>query len=92
MSKDTKGKGGVPETKVEKPTTIPLTKTQRELFITKRNQYNEDLKAMIELHNKPVTENLGKLVDTFIEELSINIIDENWSFDANTLLFRREKK
>jgi len=41
MSKDTKGKGKVPETKVEAPTTIKLNKTQRELFATKRNQFTK---------------------------------------------------
>lgn len=91
MSQKKNTEGKVPETKVTPPTTIPLTKTQRELFITKRNQYNEDLKAMIELHNKPVTENLGKLVDTFIEELGIDVANQNWSFDANTLNFKKEK-
>ncbi len=92
MSKSKNTTGKVPETKIAPPTTIKCTKTQRELFVTKRNQYNEDIRAIMELCNKPVAENLGKIMDTFIEELGINIVDENWSFDANSLTFTREKK
>ena len=92
MSKAKNTTGKVPETKVEAPTTIKLNKTQRELFVTKRNQFNEDMKAMIDLFNKPTSEILGKLVDNFIEELKIDIVSENWSFDANTLAFKKEEK
>ena len=91
MSKNTKGKGGVPETKIPPPTTVKLNKTQRELFVTKRNQFNEGVQSVVAEYNKLSSEILGKLVDTFIEELSIDIIGENWSFDANTLAFKKEK-
>ena len=92
MSKDTKGKGKVPETKIAPPTTIKLNKTQRELFATKRNQFNEDMKVVIDTFNKLSSEILGKLVDTFIEELKIDIVNENWSFDANALQFTKQEK
>ena len=92
MSKDTKGKGKVPETKVEAPTTIKLNKTQRELFATKRNQFNEGMKAVIDEYNKLSSEIPGKLVDNFIEELEIDIVGENWQFDANAMAFTRNDK
>lgn len=92
MSKRKNVSGKVPETEIKAPTTIKLTKTQRELFVTKRNQFNEDMKAMIDLFNKPTSEILGKLVDNFIEELKINVIDENWSFSADTLQFTKTEK
>lgn len=92
MTKKKNTTGKVPETKVAPPTTIKLTKTQRELFVTKRNQFNEDMKAIIDLFNKPTSEILGKLVDNFIEELKINVIDENWSFSADTLQFTKTEK
>lgn len=92
MSKDTKGKGKVPETKVEAPTTIKLNKTQRELFATKRNQFNEDMKTVIDTFNKLSSEILSKLVDNFIEELEIDIVGENWSFDANSMQFTKTEK
>ena len=91
MSKD-KPAGKVPATKIAPPTTIKLTKTQRELFVTKKNQFNEDMKAVIDLYNKPTSEILGKLVDNFIEELKIDIIAENWSFDANSMQFTKTAK
>ena len=92
MSKDTKGKGKVPETKIAPPTTIKCTKTQRELFTTKRNGYNEDMKIIIDIFNKVTSERLGIIVDNFIEELKIDIIAENWSFDANSMQFTKAEK
>ena len=92
MSKDTKGKGKVPETKILPPTTKKLNKTQRELFATKRNQFNEDMKIVIDTFNKLSSEILGKLVDNFIEELEIDIVNENWSFDANSMQFTKTEK
>lgn len=87
-----KKKPGVPSTKVEPPKTIKLTKTQRELFITKRNAHNEGLKVTIDEYNKLSSEILGKLVDDFIVELNIDVIGENWSFDANTMQFEKQEK
>ena len=91
MSKDTKGKGNVPETKVEKPTTVKLNKTQRELFVTKRNQFNEGAQAVMGEYNKLSSEILGKLVDNFIEELKIDVQNEDWEFNANALQFTKKK-
>lgn len=91
MSKDTKGKGNVPETKVP-PTTVKLTKTQRELFATKRNGFNEGIQAIAIEYNKLSAEILGKLVDNFIEELKIDVQNENWEFDANNMQFTRQVK
>ena len=90
MTKNTNGK--VPETKVKPPTTIKLNKTQRELFATKRNQFNEDMKTVIDTFNKLSSEILGKLVDNFIEELSIDVVNQNWSFDANSMQFSKTEK
>lgn len=90
MSKDKAGK--VPDTKIAPPTTIKLTKTQRELFVTKRNQFNEDMKTVIDTFNKLSSEILGKLVDNFIEELKIDIVGENWSFDQNAMQFTKTVK
>lgn len=92
MSKAKNTTGKVPETKVEAPTIIKLTKTQRELFVTKRNQANEGVQIIVGEYNKLSAEILGKLVGNFIEELGINIVDETWSFDANSMTFTREKK
>ena len=92
MSKDTKGKGKVPETKIAPPTTVKLNKTQRELFATKRNQFNEDMKTVIDTFNKLSSEILGKLVDNFIEELQIDVQTEDWSFDANSMQFTKTEK
>ena len=89
MSKD---KPKVPPTKIAPPTTIKLNKTQRELFATKRNQFNEDMKTVIDTFNKLSSEILGKLVDNFIEELEIDVQNEDWSFDANTLQFSKTVK
>ena len=85
MSQKKNIEGKVPPTKVDKPTTIKLNKTQRELFATKRNQFNEGMKAVIDEYNKLSSEILGKLVDNFIEELGIDVQNEDWSFDANAL-------
>ena len=90
MSKDKAGK--VPETTVKPPTTIKLNKTQRELFATKRNQFNEDMKTVIDTFNKLSSEILGKLVDNFIEELGIDIVKETWAFDANSMQFTKTEK
>jgi hypothetical protein len=92
MSKKKNTEGKVPVTKVEKPTTVKLNKTQRELFVTKRNQFNEGVQAVVGEYNKLSSEILGKLVDNFIEELGINIVEENWSFDANSMQFTKEKE
>ena len=92
MSKDTKGKGKVPETKVEAPTIIKCTKTQRELFTTKRNGYNEDVKIIIDIFNKVTSERLGIIVDNFIEELKIDVVNEDWSFDQNSIQFTKTVK
>jgi len=89
MSKD---KPKVPSTKVDKPTTIKLNKSQRELFVTKRNQLNDSLKRVVDEFNKLSSEILGKLVDTFIEELEIDIVGEDWSFDANAMQFSKTGK
>ena len=88
-----KTKPKVPPTKIDPPTTIKLTKTQRELFVTKRTNGNNSLKIIVDEFNKQLGENLGKLVDVFIEELKIDVAGEDWDFDPNTLQFnRREKK
>lgn len=89
--KNTAGK--VPATKIEPPTTIKLTKTQRELFVTKRAAGNKSLNIIADEFNKQVGENLGKLIDTFAEELGIDIAGEDWDFSPTTLQFeKREKK
>ena len=87
-----KTKPKVPPTKVAPPTTVKLTKTQRELFITKRNTSNEGLQAVINEFNKLNSEILGKLVDNFIEELKIDVVNEDWSFDANSMQFSKAEK
>ena len=92
MSKTKNTKGKVPETKVEKPTTVKLNKTQRELFVTKRNQFNEGAQAIMGEYNKLSSEILGKLVDNFIEELKIDVQNEDWEFNANALQFNKVKK
>lgn len=92
MSKKKNTEGGVPPTKVESPKVIKLNKTQRELFVTKRNQFNEDMKTVIDTFNKLSSEILGKLVDNFIEELGVDIVGEKWSFDANALEFKKSEK
>ena len=91
MSKKKNTKGNVPSTKVEAPKVIKLTKTQRELFVTKRNAGNESLNVIVGEVNKHITENLSKIVDTFIEELKIDV-NEDWLFDANTLQFTKQDK
>ena len=92
MSKDKKGKGNVPETKVSPPTVIKCTKTQRELFIMKRDAANAGIKIIVDEYNKQSSENLGKVVDDFIEELKIDVENENWSFDAQSVTFTRQEK
>ena len=89
MSKD---KPKVPPTKVAPPTTIKCTKTQRELFVNNRNQLNEDAQTVLAVLNKNSSEILGKMVDNFYEELGIDIVIENWEFDANAVLFRKTAK
>ena len=89
MSKDTKGKGRVPETKIAPPTTIKLTKTQRELFIKHREEIG---KLITDLQNYLTQHTLSKDVDNFIEELKIDVQNEDWSFDANAMLFRKVEK
>ena len=92
MSQKKNTEGKVPPTKVAPPTTIKLNKTQRELFATKRNQFNEDMKTVVDTFNKLSSEILGKLVDNFIEELEIDVINENWSFDQNAMQFTKQEK
>ena len=92
MSKTKNTTGGVPPTEVKKPDVVKLNKTQRELFATKRNQFNEDMKTVIDTFNKLSSEILGKLVDNFIEELEIDIVGENWNFDANAMQFTKTAK
>lgn len=89
MSKDTPK---VPPTKVSPPTTIRCTKTQRELFNTKRSQLNEDAKVVIDIFNRQSSERLGIIVDNFIEELGIDIVGENWKFDPNAMQFSKEER
>jgi hypothetical protein len=92
MSKVKNTTGKVPETKVEKLTTVKLNKTQRELFVTKRNQFNEGAQAVMGEYNKLSSEILGKLVDNFIEELKIDVQNEDWEFNANALQFNKVEK
>ena len=80
----------VPETKVESPKVISLTKTQRELFLTDRNEIT---RLVGQLNQFMINRILASRVDQFIEELKINIQDEDWDFDAEKLRFtRRERK
>lgn len=92
MSQKKNTEGKVLPTKVAPPTTIKCTKTQRELFATKRNAYNDDLKIIIDIFNKVSSERLGIIVDNFIEELKIDIVNENWQFDANAMQFTKTTK
>ena len=77
----------VPATKVEGPRTVKLTKSQKDLFTTKRATFNEMLESVGQEFNKLTGEILGKMIDTFIEELEIDTVKEDWRFDANALQF-----
>ena len=93
MSQKKNTEGKVPSTKVLPPTTVRWTKTQRELFTTKRNQLNADAQTVIDVLNKSSSEILGKIVDTFAEELKIDTVNENWDVEGNTMQFvKKEKK
>lgn len=92
MSKDTKGKGKVPPTKIAPPTTKKLTKTQRELFVTKKKEHNEGIQVIIDKYSKLSAEIFDKLFIVFAEELGIDIVGENWDFDHNTFQFKKKEK
>lgn len=88
--KNTAGK--VPATKIDPPTTIKLTKTQKELFVTKRTAANKSLNIIVDEFNRQVGENLGKLIETFGEELEIDTINEDWDFVPDKLEFKKREK
>ncbi|KKL74867.1 hypothetical protein LCGC14_2060610 [marine sediment metagenome] len=92
MSKAKNTEGKVPSTKIAPPTVIKCTKTQRELFIMKRDAANAGIKIIVDEYNKQSSENLGKIVDAFIEELKIDVENENWSFDAQSVQFTKQEK
>jgi len=87
MSQKKNTKSKVPATKVEGPKTVKLTKSQKDLFTTKRATFNESLESIGAEFNKLTGEILGKMIDTFIEELKIDVVKENWRFNANALQF-----
>ena len=84
--------GKVLPTKIAPPKTVRLTKTQRELYLTKRNSHRDGMKIIIDEYSKLSEENLGKTAETFAEELKIDIINEAWRWDANTLQFIKEEE
>jgi len=89
MTQQKKGKQKVPPTKLDEPSVINLTKTQKELFNTKRNEINEKAGAIMNYMSQEI---LGKLVDQFIVELNIDVENQDWQFDARLLRFNKVEK
>jgi len=81
----------IPETKIPEKKTIPLTKSQKVLFITRRDEGNKGVQAILEAYNVQLSKNLGRLVDDFIAELNIDTVNEDWRFNANTFNFTKTK-
>jgi len=92
MSQKKNTTGKVIKTKIEGPKTVKLTKSQRDLFTTKRAAFNESLESIGGEFNKLTGEILGKMIDTFIEELKIDTVKEDWRFNANALQFDKVDK
>lgn len=81
-------KSKVPATKVPKKKVVKLTKTQRTLFIKLRN----DIRKMInDLNQFCIINMLSPKMDDFIAELGLDLVNEDWQFDAEALLFRQTK-
>ena len=91
MSK-AKTDGKVPSTTVAPPKTINCTKTQKELFQTRQRQGQEGGQVIMGKYNEQLSINLGKLIDDFILELKIDTEQENWTFDADKMQFKRTPK
>ena len=82
-------KSKVPATKVPKKKVVKLTKTQRTLFIKLRN----DISKMInDLNQFCVINMLSPKMDDFIVELGLDVAEENWQFNADTLEFTKQEK
>ena len=90
MSEDKAGK--VPETKIAPPTTKKLTKSQEELYVTKRKEHNDGIQLIIDKYSKLSAEIFDKLLKVFAEELGVDIVGENWDFDHNTFQFAKKEK
>ena len=90
MSKAKNTTGNVPATKSSKaPSVIKLTKSQRLLF----NKHREEIgKVLSDLSSYLSSNILAADVDTFIEELKIDVVNEDWDWDVQALEFRRREK
>ena len=86
--------GKVPETKVAPPRVYKCTKSQRQLFKTKRGQYNEGIRNIIDEYGKVTSDRMTLMIEGFAEELGIEYTVENWKFDERTMQFTKaeEKK
>ena len=94
MTKKKNTDGKVPETKVAPPKVYKCTKIQRQLFKTKRGQYNEGIRNIIDEYGKVTSDRMTLMIEGFAEELGIEYTVENWNFDERTMQFTKteEKK
>jgi len=87
--KNTDGK--VPETKVAPPKVYKCTKSQRQLFNTKKVQYNEGIRNIIDEYQKVTSERMTLMIEGFAEEMGIDYAIEEWDFDERTMQFSKKE-
>lgn len=83
--------GKVPETKIAPQKVFKCTKSQRELYNTKKSQYNEGIRSIIDEYSKVTSERMTLMLESFAEELGINYVTEEWNFDERTMQFSKKE-
>ncbi len=91
MSKAKNTTGNVPETKVAPPKVYKCTKSQCQLFNTKKGQYNEGIRSIIDEYSKVTSERMTLMLEGFAEELGIDYTIESWNFDERTMQFSKKE-
>lgn len=87
--KDTKSK--VPETKAAPPKVYKCTKSQRELYNTKKSQYNAGMRGIIDEYSKVTSERMTLMIESFAEEMGIDYVVDSWDFDERTMQFSKKE-
>ena len=91
-SKKKKTTGKVPETKVAPPKVYKCTKIQRQLFNTKKGQYNEGIRNIIDEYSKVTSDRMTLMIEDFAEELGVEHTIEDWNFNERTMQFTKKEE
>lgn len=78
-----------PPTKAESPSKVKWTESQKELFLKIRGEIDNLTR---ENANYMLNHILFPKVQSFATELGLNIIDENWTVDAENFQFVKQEK